>query len=74
MPQGKAYDADVRTEVERLCLEEGLTAAEIVRRMEPEPLFADRCPKFIAGRCDTAVPPLLTLSSNHQVRCVLYEK
>ena len=36
--------------------------------------FADRCPKFIPGRCDTAVPPLLTLSSNQQVRCVLYEK
>ena len=45
MPQGKAYDADVRTEVERLCLEEGLTAAEIVRRLEQSEQFADRCPK-----------------------------
>ena len=45
MPQGKAYDADVRTEVERLCLEEGLTAAEIVRRLEQSQQFADRCPK-----------------------------
>ncbi len=74
MSQGKAYDSDVRTEVERLCLEKGLTAAEIVRHMELDPLFADRCPKFIPGRCDTAVPPLLTLSSNQQVRCVLYEQ
>ena len=45
MPQGKAYDADVRTEVERLCLEAGLTAAEIVRRLEQSAQFADRCPK-----------------------------
>jgi peptide/nickel transport system ATP-binding protein len=36
--------------------------------------FSDRCPKFIPGRCDTAVPPLLPTGSNHHVRCVLYEK
>ncbi|HLV36230.1 MAG TPA: ABC transporter ATP-binding protein [Spirillospora sp.] len=35
--------------------------------------FADRCPEFIAGRCDADVPPLIETEPGHQVRCVLYE-
>ncbi|MBZ0302705.1 MAG: ABC transporter ATP-binding protein [Anaerolineae bacterium] len=35
--------------------------------------FADRCPEFIAGRCDVDVPPLIETEPGHQVRCVLYE-
>ena len=36
--------------------------------------FADRCPEFIAGRCDVDVPPLYKTEAGHEVRCVLYEK
>jgi oligopeptide/dipeptide ABC transporter ATP-binding protein len=35
--------------------------------------FANRCPKFIAGRCDRGVPELIETEPGHQVRCVLYE-
>ena len=45
MPQGKAFDPDVRSEAERLHLEEGLRPAEIVRHLEESEQFADRCPK-----------------------------
>jgi peptide/nickel transport system ATP-binding protein len=35
--------------------------------------FANRCPKFIPGRCDAGVPKLTQTEAGHQVRCVLYE-
>ncbi len=35
-------------------------------------LFSDRCPEFMAGTCDAAVPPLLEVGENHYARCHLY--
>ena len=35
--------------------------------------FSGRCSEFIAGRCDSDVPPLFEPESGHLVRCVLYE-
>jgi len=34
--------------------------------------FNPRCPVAIAGTCDVIVPPLIELSSGHQVACHLY--
>ncbi len=36
--------------------------------------FANRCPQFIAGRCDARVPDLIAVAPDHQVRCVLYDQ
>lgn len=35
--------------------------------------FAPRCTKFIPGRCDADVPPLVEHEPGHKVRCVLYQ-
>lgn len=44
--------------------------------LDPAPQcgFMDRCPQAIKGVCDTAIPNLIELEENHQVRCFLYEK
>ncbi|GAB3412307.1 ABC transporter ATP-binding protein [Flindersiella endophytica] len=51
-----------------------------VRGMVPAPFdrpegcpFHPRCDEFIAGRCDVALPRMLTPADGHEVRCVLYE-
>ncbi len=35
--------------------------------------FADRCTRFISGRCDEKTPDFLETESGHWVRCILYE-
>ncbi len=35
--------------------------------------FHARCDEFMAGRCDTIVPPVVRLDTGAQVRCLLYE-
>ena len=35
--------------------------------------FAPRCPRFIPGKCNAAVPPLIQVGPNHSARCYLYE-
>lgn len=44
--------------------------------LDPPPVcpFSARCEYFIAGHCDTGVPPLLETEPGHQVRCILYEQ
>jgi oligopeptide/dipeptide ABC transporter ATP-binding protein len=34
--------------------------------------FSDRCPSFMAGVCDQAVPALVPVAPGHNVRCFLY--
>jgi peptide/nickel transport system ATP-binding protein len=34
--------------------------------------FHPRCKAFMAGRCDQAIPEMVSISENHQVRCFLY--
>jgi oligopeptide/dipeptide ABC transporter ATP-binding protein len=34
--------------------------------------FHPRCKEFMAGRCDQAMPEMVPLSDDHQVRCFLY--
>ena len=43
--------------------------------LDPPPIcgFAARCPKMIAGRCDSGVPDLIETEAGHHVRCVLYQ-
>jgi peptide/nickel transport system ATP-binding protein len=36
--------------------------------------FYPRCDSFMAGRCDTRFPPLVRLSSTHEVRCFLHQE
>jgi oligopeptide/dipeptide ABC transporter ATP-binding protein len=52
---------------------------EPIRGNVPEPgaiptgcPFSTRCPHFMPGVCDTAVPPLIPVGPNHYVRCYLY--
>jgi peptide/nickel transport system ATP-binding protein len=52
---------------------------EPIRGTVPEPRnipkgcpFSSRCPRFMPGVCDTAVPPLISVGPQHQVRCYLY--
>jgi peptide/nickel transport system ATP-binding protein len=35
--------------------------------------FAPRCPKYMAGKCNVAQPPLIQVEPMHSVRCFLYE-
>ena len=35
--------------------------------------FSDRCPSFVQGTCDTAVPPLYEVEEEHHARCFLYD-
>ena len=34
--------------------------------------FSDRCPSFIPGKCDSAMPDLAATGPEHRVRCFLY--
>jgi peptide/nickel transport system ATP-binding protein len=34
--------------------------------------FHPRCKEFIAGQCDQAIPEMVSISDDHQVRCFLY--
>ena len=34
--------------------------------------FASRCDEFIAGKCDAAVPALVNMGNEHDLRCYLY--
>ncbi|MCP6756368.1 peptide ABC transporter ATP-binding protein, partial [Klebsiella pneumoniae] len=34
--------------------------------------FSDRCPSFMSGVCDAAVPALAPVAPGHFVRCFLY--
>ncbi len=36
--------------------------------------FHPRCESFMTGRCDTRFPPLVRLSSAHEVRCFLHQE
>ena len=36
--------------------------------------FHPRCPHFMPGICDTALPPLLEAEAGHGVRCYLYDE
>jgi peptide/nickel transport system ATP-binding protein len=35
--------------------------------------FHTRCSRFIAGRCDSAMPAITPVTKEHMVRCFLYE-
>ena len=35
--------------------------------------FSDRCPSFVQGTCDAAVPPLYQVDEEHHARCFLYD-
>lgn len=36
--------------------------------------FSDRCPSFVQGACDAAVPPLYQVAEGHHARCFLYDE
>ena len=51
-----------------------------IRGVVPDPFsrppgcpFSDRCPSFVQGTCDAAVPPLYEVEEEHHARCFLYE-
>lgn len=51
-----------------------------IRGVVPEPyalppgcVFGPRCPSFMAGVCDRKEPDLRSVTSEHEVRCYLYE-
>ena len=51
-----------------------------IRGVVPDPFsrppgcpFGDRCPSFVGGTCDAAVPPLYEVGEDHHARCFLYE-
>ena len=52
-----------------------------IRGVVPDPFsrppgcpFSDRCPSFVQGTCDAAVPPLYEVEEEHHARCFLYEE
>ncbi len=54
---------------------------EPIRGVVPEPnaippgcAFGPRCPKFMSGKCDAAIPPLIQVGLQHSTRCYLYEE
>ena len=54
---------------------------EPIRGVVPEPnaiprgcAFGPRCPKFMPGKCDSAIPPLIQVGLQHSTRCFLYEE
>ncbi len=54
---------------------------EPIRGVVPEPnaipngcAFGPRCPKFMPGKCDAAIPPLIQVGRQHSTRCFLYEE
>lgn len=53
---------------------------EPIRGVVPEPnaiprgcAFGPRCPQFMPGKCDAAIPPLIQVGQQHSTRCFLYE-
>ena len=42
-------------------------------RRPPGCPFSNRCPSFIPGTCDVALPPLYRTEAGHDARCFLYE-
>lgn len=53
---------------------------EPIRGVVPEPnaipsgcAFGPRCPKFMPGKCDASIPPLIQVGQQHSTRCFLYE-
>lgn len=40
----------------------------------PQCGFASRCDEFIAGKCDAAVPALVNMGNDHDLRCYLYSE
>jgi len=53
---------------------------EPIRGVVPEPnaippgcAFGPRCPQFMPGKCNAAVPPLIQVGPAHTTRCYLYE-
>ena len=40
--------------------------------IQPGCPFFSRCEQRIPGTCDNGLPPLIEISPNHKVRCVLY--
>ena len=54
---------------------------EPIRGVVPEPnaippgcAFGPRCPQFMPGKCDAAIPPLIQVGPQHSTRCYLYEE
>jgi oligopeptide/dipeptide ABC transporter ATP-binding protein len=45
-----------------------------LREIPPGCPFHPRCPHFVAGRCDLAVPDLRELAARHHVACVRAEE
>ena len=52
-----------------------------IRGVVPDPFsrppgcpFSDRCPSFVQGTCDAAVPPLYEVHEEHHARCFLYSQ
>ncbi len=71
------YTKGLLASVPRIGLDERLKP---IRGVVPEPdaipqgcAFGPRCPSFMPGRCDTAVPPEVEIAPGHTVRCFLYD-
>ena len=59
--------------------EEKLTRLRAIEGVVPDPYdipsgcaFSDRCPSFMPGKCDSAMPDLAATGPEHRVRCFLY--
>ncbi|MEO8714754.1 MAG: ABC transporter ATP-binding protein [Acetobacteraceae bacterium] len=75
------YTAGLLASVPRLVLDDREMRLEAIPGEVPSPLlhpsgcaFHPRCAHFVAGRCDTAVPPLGTCGPGHAVRCVRWRE
>jgi peptide/nickel transport system ATP-binding protein len=61
--------------------EEKLTRLRAIEGVVPDPYdipsgcaFSDRCPSFMPGKCDSAMPDLAATGPEHRVRCFLYSE
>ncbi len=61
--------------------EEKLPRLRAIEGVVPDPYeiprgcaFSDRCPSFMPGRCDQAIPDLVAREQGHLVRCFLYSE
>ena len=61
--------------------EEKLTRLRAIEGVVPDPYdipsgcaFSDRCPSFMPGKCDSAMPDLAATGPEHSVRCFLYSE
>lgn len=61
--------------------EEKLPRLRAIEGVVPDPYeipigcaFSDRCPSFIPGTCDRAIPDLAETGPDHRVRCFLYSE